>query len=41
VVELNSNKGTTCAIKGREILEKGLKKDLKESDVGLARKNFR
>ena len=32
------NKGTTCAIKGREVLEKGLKNGFKESDVGLARK---
>jgi hypothetical protein len=32
------SKGTTCAIKGREVLEKGLKNGFKESDVGLARK---
>jgi len=32
------SKGTTCAIKGREILEKGLKNGFKESDVGLAKK---
>ena len=32
------NKGTTCAIKGRDILEKGLKRGFKKSDVGLARK---
>jgi hypothetical protein len=32
------NKGTTCAIKGRDILEKGLANGFKESDVGLARK---
>ena len=30
--------GTTCAIKGREILEKGLKNGFKKSDVGLAQK---
>ena len=32
------NKGTTCAIKGRDILEKGLKRGFKKSDVGLAQK---
>jgi hypothetical protein len=32
------NKGTTCAIKGREVLEKGLKNGFKKSDVGLAQK---
>jgi len=32
------NKGTTCAIKGRDILEKGLKNGFKKSDVGLAQK---
>ena len=31
-------KGTTCAIKGRDILEKGLKNGFKKSDVGLAQK---
>jgi hypothetical protein len=31
-------KGTSCAIKGREILEKGLKNGFKKSDVGLAQK---
>ena len=31
------NKGTSCAIKGREILEKGLKNGFKESDQTLAR----
>ena len=30
--------GTTCAIKGREVLEKGLKNGFKKSDVGLAQK---
>ena len=30
--------GTSCAIKGREVLEKGLKNGFKESDVGLAKK---
>jgi hypothetical protein len=32
------SKGTTCAIKGREVLEKGLKNGFKKSDVGLAQK---
>ena len=32
------NKGTTCAIKGRDILEKGLANGFKKSDVGLAQK---
>jgi len=32
------NKGTSCAIKGREVLEKGLKNGFKKSDVGLAQK---
>jgi len=31
------SKGTSCAIKGREILEKGLKNGFKESDQTLAR----
>ena len=31
------NKGTSCAIKGREVLEKGLKNGFKESDQTLAR----
>ena len=30
--------GTSCAIKGREVLEKGLKNGFKKSDVGLAQK---
>ena len=30
--------GTSCAIKGRDILEKGLKNGFKKSDVGLAQK---
>jgi len=30
--------GTSCAIKGREIIEKGLKNGFKKSDVGLAQK---
>ena len=30
--------GTTCAIKGRDILEKGLKNGFKKSEVGLAQK---
>ena len=32
------SKGTTCAIKGRKILEEGLKNGFKKSDVGLAQK---
>jgi len=32
------SKGTTCSIKGRDILEKGLKNGFKKSDVGLAQK---
>ena len=31
------NKGTSCAIKGREVLEKGLKNGFKETDQSLAR----
>jgi len=30
--------GTSCAIKGREVLEKGLKNGFKNADVGLAQK---
>jgi len=32
------NKGTSCSIKGRKVLEEGLKNGFKKSDVGLAQK---